>query len=53
MAVLTLEKCGELAKAKGVTVATIRRCIREHGEDAAKVRTKVTANEVGRLGRLT
>ena len=49
---MTREELQTLAKAKNVNPATLRRWIREHGEDSARVRNKITASEAGRLGRL-
>ncbi len=49
---MTREEIARLAAEKAVTPATIRRWIRDYGEDSARVRTKITASEAGRLGRL-
>ncbi len=51
VAVMTSDECRELAKAKGVTVATVRRWVREHGEDAARQRVRIDASQAGRMGR--
>ena len=41
----------ELARAKGVTVATVRRWVRLYGEDEARRRVKVSFSEAGRRSR--
>lgn len=49
---MTREEIQALAREKAVTPTTIRRWVRDFGEDGARVRTKITASEAGRLGRL-
>ena len=51
VAVMTSEERKRLAREKGISPGTLARWIREHGEDAAKVRTKIDASQAGRLGR--
>ncbi len=48
---MTKEDLEGLAREKGVTVTTIRRWLREGGEDAARRRVKVEASSAGRMGR--
>ena len=48
---MTSDECVELARAKGVTVATVRRWVRLYGEDEARLRVRVSFSEAGRMGR--
>lgn len=48
---MTSDECVELARAKGVTVATIRRWVRLYGEDGARRRVRVSFSEAGRRSR--
>ena len=43
--------CGAASSEKGVTVTTLRRWLREGGEDAARRRVTVDASSAGQMGR--
>ena len=51
VAVMTSDECVELARAKGVTVATVRRWVRLYGEDEARRMVRVSFSEAGRRSR--
>lgn len=48
---MTGDEYVELARAKGVTVATVRRWVRLYGEDEARQRVRIDASQAGRMGR--
>ena len=50
---MTNEEYRELAKARGVSVTTIKRWLKVYGEELARERTKTTPSEAGKLGRKT
>lgn len=48
---MTPEEKKVLARAKGVSVATVNRWIRQGGEDAASKRRRASASQAGRMSR--
>ena len=51
VAVMTSEERNRLAREKGISPGTFARWVREQGEEAARLRVRVSYSEAGRLGR--